>query len=277
MYRAKADGRNTARIYNMDLKEEESRRVRLSRDLENAISANEFRLVFQPIADAVSLEIVAYEALLRWHHPSLGEIPPDIFIPIAESSGLIGTIGSWIIDHALRTASTWDSKLSLAVNLSPIQFRSVGLATEICDAARRWRVAFDRLELEVTESATLLGFQRDNVLATLRDLRKSGAKVVMDDFGTGHSSLSNLREFTFDKIKIDRSFVATMHNNASSASIVKATIGLGKSLGLVIVAEGVETEDQLSVLRQWGCDQVQGFLIGKPSDLRNLVGCEAAN
>ena len=249
--------------------------MRLSRDLENAISANEFLLVFQPIADAVSLEIVAYEALLRWHHPSLGEIPPDIFIPIAESSGLIGTIGSWMIDHALRAASTWDSKVSLAVNLSPIQFRSVGLATEICAAARRWQVAFDRLELEVTESATLLGFQRDNVLATLGELRDCGAKVVMDDFGTGHSSLSNLKEFTFDKIKIDRSFVATMHDNASSSSIVKATIGLGKSLGLIIVAEGVETEEQLTMLRRWGCDQVQGLLIGKPAKVCNLAGVES--
>jgi EAL domain-containing protein (putative c-di-GMP-specific phosphodiesterase class I) len=277
LYRAKADGKNTARIYNKDLRDEERRRVRLARDLENGISANEFRLAFQPIADAVSLEIVAYEALLRWHHPSLGEIPPDVFIPIAESSGLIGAIGSWMIDHALRAASTWDPKVSLAVNLSPIQFRSVGLATEIYDGALRWGVAFDRLELEVTESATLLGFQRDNVLTTLRALRGCGAKVVMDDFGTGHSSLSNLKEFTFDKIKIDRSFVATMHNNASSSSIVKATIGLGKSLGLIIVAEGVETEEQLSVLQKWGCDQVQGFLIGKPSDLRNMAGAEAVN
>jgi diguanylate cyclase (GGDEF)-like protein len=276
LYRAKADGRNTARIYNKHLKDEESRRVRLARDLENAVSANEFRLAFQPIADAVSLEIVAYEALLRWRHPILGDIPPEIFIPIAESSGLIGTIGSWMIDNALRAASTWNSKLSLAMNLSPIQFRSDGLATQICDGARRWRVAFDRLELEVTESATLLGFQRDNVLATLVELGKCGAKVVMDDFGTGHSSLSNLKEFTFDKIKIDRSFVATMHNNASSSSIVKATIGLGKSLGLVIVAEGVETKEQLFVLQQWGCDQVQGFLIGKPTELWDVARVEAA-
>lgn len=162
LYRAKADGRNTARIYNGHLKDEQSQRVRLARDLENAVSANELRLVFQPIADTSSLEIVAYEALLRWRHPSLGDIPPDVFVPIAESSGLINAIGSWMIDHALRAASTWDPKLSLAINLSPIQFRSVGLATEICDAALRWRVAFDRLELEVTESATLLGFQREN-------------------------------------------------------------------------------------------------------------------
>ncbi|MEA1086323.1 EAL domain-containing protein [Sphingomonas sp. CD22] len=275
LYRAKADGRNTARIYNKHLKDEESRRVRLARDLENAVSANEFRLAFQPIADVVSLKIVGYEALLRWRHPILGDIPPDIFIPIAESSGLIRTIGSWVIDNALRVASTWDSKLSLAINLSPIQFRSDGLVTELCDSARRWRVAFDRLELEVTESATLLGFQRDNVLATLGELGKCGAKIVMDDFGTGHSSLSNLKEFTFDKIKIDRSFVATMHDNASSSSIVKATIGLGKSLGLIIVAEGVETEEQLFLLQQWGCDQVQGFLIGKPAELCSVACVEA--
>ncbi|MBC3941978.1 bifunctional diguanylate cyclase/phosphodiesterase [Sphingomonas albertensis] len=266
LYRAKADGRNTARIYDKHLKDEESQRVQLARDLENAISANELRLVFQPIADTVSLEIVAYEALLRWLHPRRGEIPPDVFVPIAESSGLIGTIGSWMIDQALRAASTWDPRVSLAINLSPIQFRSVSLATEIRDLSRHWGVAFDRLELEVTESATLLGFQRDNVLATLKTLRDYGAKVVMDDFGTGHSSLSNLKEFTFDKIKIDRSFVATMDSHASSSSIVKATIGLGKSLGLIIVAEGVETDEQLSILRQWGCDQVQGFLIGMPAD-----------
>lgn len=274
LYRAKADGRNTARIYDKHLKDEESERVRLARDLENAISANELRLEFQPIADTVSLKIVAYEALLRWRHRNLGNISPDVFVPIAESSGLISTIGSWMIDQALRAASTWDPQVSLAMNLSPIQFRSGSLATEICELSLHWGVAFDRLELEVTESATLLGFQRDNVLATLETLREYGAKVVMDDFGTGHSSLSNLKEFTFDKIKIDRSFVATMNSHASSSSIVKATIGLGKSLGLIIVAEGVETDEQLSILRQWGCDQVQGFLIGKPAECLAVAGTE---
>ena len=267
LYRAKASGKNTARIYNKHLKDEESHRVRLSRDLENAISGNQLRVEFQPIADAISLEIVAYEALLRWRHPGLGEIPPDVFIPIAESSDLIGPIGSWMINEALHAASTWDPRLSLAMNLSPIQFRFGDLATEIHDAAQRWDIKPHRLELEVTESATLLGFQRDVVLATLEKLREYGARIVMDDFGTGHSSLSNLKEFTFDKIKIDRSFVATMHSHASSSSIVKATIGLGKSLGLTIVAEGVEAEEQLSVLRQWGCNQVQGFLERFPADL----------
>ena len=147
------------------------------------------------------------------------------------------------------------------------------MAEEICDAARRWNVGFGRLNLEVTESAPLLGFQRDNVLATLRKLREYGAKVVMDDFGTRHSSLSNLKEFTFDKI--GRSFVATMHSHSPS-SIVRATIGLGKSLGLKIVAEGVETEAELSDLRQWGCDQVQGYLIGKPAACAAIAGKKMA-
>jgi diguanylate cyclase (GGDEF)-like protein len=277
LYRAKADGKNTARIFNKHLKEEESRRVRLGRDLESAIADDALYLTFQPIADTASLDVVAYEALLRWRHPVLGEIPPDVFIPIAESTGLIGAIGSWVIDQALRSASTWRPDLSLAINLSPIQFRLSGLNEDIRSAAERWNVSLTRMELEVTESATLLGFQRDNVLATLKQLQGLGAKVVMDDFGTGHSSLSNLKEFTFNKIKIDRSFIATMHSHGSSSSIVKATIGLGKSLGLTIVAEGVETEAQLADLRRWGCDQVQGFLIGRPEIFPDKELAGAAN
>jgi diguanylate cyclase (GGDEF)-like protein len=265
LYRAKAEGRNTARFFNKHLKEEESLRLRLARDLEQAVSADELHLAFQPIADTASMKIVGYEALLRWRHPSLGEVSPELFIPIAESSGLIKPIGLWVIDQALSVASTWDTGLSLAINLSPLQLRSTGLPSDICEAAQRWGISLGRLELEVTESATLLGYHRDSVLRTLRALQDVGAKVVMDDFGTGHSSLGNLKDFTFDKLKIDRSFVAAMLTHPPSASIVKATIGLGKSLGLTIVAEGVETEAQLADLRRWGCDQVQGYLIGRPA------------
>jgi diguanylate cyclase (GGDEF)-like protein len=267
LYRAKADGRNTARFFNKHLKEEESLRLRLARDLEEALSARQLHLAYQPIADTASMTFTGYEALLRWRHPVLGEISPDVFIPVAESTGLIAPIGSWVIDQALAEASTWNSSLSLAINLSPLQFRSKDLAAEIVNAARRWDVALGRMELEVTESATLLGHRRDNVLGTLRTLQALGATIVMDDFGTGHSSLSNLKDFTFNKLKLDRSFIDEMLEHTSSASIVKAAIGLGKSLGLTIVAEGVETEDQLTRLRQWGCDQVQGYLIGRPSNL----------
>lgn len=266
LYRAKADGRNTARFFNKHLKQEENLRLTLARDLEQAISGNQIRLVFQPIANAEPLEVTGYEALLRWKHPTMGDIPPDVFIPVAESTGMITSIGSWVINQALATASSWPSHMLVAINLSPFQFRSGDLAAEIIEAARRWNVAPDRLELEVTESATLLGFQRDNVLVALEALRRHGAKVVMDDFGTGHSSLSNLKDFAFDKIKIDRSFVASMLTHGPSASIVEAIVGLGKTLRLTIVAEGVETEAQLARLRAWGCNQVQGYLIGKPAE-----------
>ncbi|OWK29926.1 putative bifunctional diguanylate cyclase/phosphodiesterase [Sphingomonas mucosissima] len=274
LYRAKADGRNTARFFNKHLKEEESLRLMLARDLEQAISGDQLRLVFQPIADAGSLRIVGYEALLRWKHPTLGDIAPDLFIPVAESTGIITSVGSWVISRALAAASSWPPHMVVAINLSPLQFRSGDLADEIIEAARRWNVAPCRLELEVTESATLLGFQRDNVLVALESLKNHGAKAVMDDFGTGHSSLSNLKDFAFDKIKIDRSFVASMLTHAPSVSIVKAIIGLGKSLGLTILAEGVETEEQLADLRAWGCNQVQGYLIGKPAE--TIIGSSLA-
>lgn len=264
LYRAKADGRHTARFFNKHLREEESLRLRLARDLEQAIATDQLYLVFQPIADTGSLRVTGYETLLRWRHPVLGEIGPDTFIPIAESSGLIAPIGAWVIDHALAAAASWPDTLSLAINLSPLQFRTGGLADDLRCAAQAHGVALTRLELEVTESATLLGYQRVEVLATLKALQADGARVVMDDFGTGHSSLSNLKDFAFNKIKIDRSFIAAMGDHPPSASIVRAIIGLGKSLKLTIVAEGVETDAQLARLRRWGCDQVQGYLIGRP-------------
>jgi diguanylate cyclase (GGDEF)-like protein len=265
LYRAKADGRHTARFFNKDLREQESLRLRLARDLEHAIAFDQLHLVFQPIADAGTLAITGYEALLRWRHPTLGEIAPDTFVPIAESTGLIAPIGAWVIAHAVAAAAHWPEALSLAINLSPLQFRADGLADELRRAAAAHGVALSRLELEVTESATLLGYQRDEVLATLQAMQADGARVVMDDFGTGHSSLGNLKDFAFNKIKIDRSFVAAMGDHPPSASIVRAIIGLGKSLKLTIVAEGVETDAQLARLRRWGCDQVQGYLIGRPS------------
>ncbi|WP_375270546.1 putative bifunctional diguanylate cyclase/phosphodiesterase [Sphingomonas sp.] len=274
LYRAKNDGRHTARFFNDRLKAEESLRLQLSRDLEQAIAGDQLWLAFQPIAQLDARpgvdarpdasRVTGYEALLRWHHPALGEIGAETLIPIAESTGLIAPIGQWVIERALAEASTWAPDLSVAINLSPLQFRAGDLAADIRRAAARHGIALERIELEVTESATLLEYQRDDVLATLKALQADGARVAMDDFGTGHSSLSNLKDFSFNKIKIDRSFVAAMRDHPPSASIVRAIIGLGKSLKLTIVAEGVETEQQLADLRRWGCDQVQGYLIGRP-------------
>jgi len=264
MYRAKSEGRHTARFFDDGLKEEVRLRWRLGHDLEGAIERGELHLCYQPIADAGTLRVHGYEALLRWTHPELGEISPDQFIPLAESSGGIVPIGLWVADQAMAAAAQWDERVSLALNLSPIQFRHERLADELLALAARHRIAPRRLEFEVTESATLLGTRREAVLTTLRALQSAGAQVVMDDFGTGHSSLGNLREFRFDKLKVDRSFVQSMVDHAPSASIVRSIVALGQSLSIPVVAEGVETSVQLQVLRGWGCDEVQGYLIGRP-------------
>ncbi len=263
LYRAKSDGRNTARFFDTGLLEEVSLRNRLGRDLERAIDANQLYLAYQPIATPDG-RITGFEALLRWTHTDLGDIRPDIFIPIAEATGQIGRIGHWVADTAMAAAAQWPESIKLALNLSPLQFRDAELAGSLLDLATKHGITTDRLELEVTESATLLDQHRHAVQTTLRRLQAAGAILAMDDFGTGHSSLSNLKEFTFDKLKIDRSFVATMLSDDASAVIVKATIGLGKSLGMSIVAEGVETAEQLAQLREWGCDQLQGYHIGRP-------------
>lgn len=265
MYRAKAEGRHTARFFDDQFKEEVRLRWRLSRDLDGAIERGELYLAFQPIADTATLEVIGHEALVRWAHPELGEIPPDRFIPLAEASGRIDAIGRWVADRAMEAASAWPEHITLALNLSALQFRQPALAHELLALARRHRIAPTRLEFEVTESATLLDNRRQPVLTVLRTLQHQGARIVMDDFGTGYSSLSNLRDFRFDKLKVDRSFVMTMLDHAPSASIVRSIVALGTSLGIPVVAEGVENEAQLALLRKWSLNQVQGYLLGRPS------------
>lgn len=264
LYRAKSDGGNTARFYDIGLQDEIRLKRRLGRDLESAIADGQFHVVYQPIA-TMAMRVTGYEALLRWHHPELGAIAPCQFIPIAESTGQIDAIGRWMADQAMAAAAQWRSDLTVSLNLSPLQFRQSDLAAALLGLAARHGLAPARLAFEVTESATLLGHHREAVLAALRQLQDAGARIAMDDFGTGHSSLSNLKDFRFDTLKIDRSFVAAMLVDQPSASIIRATIGLGRSLGAVVVAEGVEYRDQLDALRDWGCDQVQGYLIGRPA------------
>ncbi|MEH3104152.1 MAG: EAL domain-containing protein [Sphingomonas phyllosphaerae] len=271
MYRAKAEGRQTARFFDDQFKEEVRLRWRLSRDLDGAAERGELYLAFQPIVDADTLQVIGQEALLRWAHPELGDVRPDQFIPLAETSGRIDTIGLWMADQAMAAASRWPDHITLALNLSAIQFRQPALAHELLALARRHRLAPTRLEFEVTESATLLDKRRQPVLTVLRTLQHHGAAIVMDDFGTGYSSLGNLRDFRFDKLKVDRSFVATMLDHAPSGSIVRSIAALGASLGIAIVAEGVEEAAQLARLREWGIPQAQGFLIGHPS--REAIHC----
>lgn len=277
LYRAKAEGRNTARFFDTALREAEALRVRLARDLTSAIDENRLAIAYQPIAEAGSLRIVGYEALVRWDHPTLGRVPPETFLPVAETSGSIRPMGKWVAERAIRAAADWDDGVSLALNLSSSQFREPDFVDELIALAARHRMAMHRLEFEVTEGATLASHQRQAVLEGLMRLQAAGARIVMDDFGTGYSSLGTLRDYRFDKLKIDRSFVGAMQDHRPSASIVRATIGLGKSLGVTIVAEGVETEQQLNQLRLWGCHQVQGYLVGRPEeDSTALAGFRAA-
>lgn len=271
MYRAKSEGRHTARFFDEALKEETRLRWRLSRDLEGAVERGEMSLVYQPMADARTLRVIGYEALLRWRHPELGDIRPDQFIPLAESSGRIDSLGLWVADQAMAAARGWPDHAIVALNLSPVQFRQADLAADLLALAERHGLAPERLEFEVTESATLLGHRRDAVLGALRALQDRGARIVMDDFGTGYSSLGNLRDFGFDKLKVDRSFVSAMLDHAPSASIVRSIAALGESLGVPVAAEGVETEEQLALLRRWGFPQVQGYLLGRPERLETVL------
>ncbi|UUL83262.1 putative bifunctional diguanylate cyclase/phosphodiesterase [Sphingomonas qomolangmaensis] len=271
LYRAKADGRNTARFFDEGMEAETRLRRRLSRDLQGAAQAGQFHICYQPIAACDTLEVIGYEALLRWRHPDLGDVAPSVFIPIAESTGSIDNIGRWMAGEALAEAARWRPDLTLALNLSPVQFRQPDLADALYALAGQHGVAIGRVQFEVTENVTLLGHQRDAVLTSLRQLQHWGAKVVMDDFGTGHASLSNLQAFEFDGMKIDGRFIAAMLDHRSSALIVRAAIGLGKSLGVPVVAECVETQAQFEQLCAWGCTQVQGYLFGRPVSADQLT------
>ena len=206
--------------------------------------------------------VIAFEALVRWHHPTRGLIPPSAFIPLAEDGGLIIPLGEWILRTACREAASWKSKLLLAVNLSPAQFRHGDLPGLVHAVLLETGLSPSRLELEITESVLIDDFGRAQ--AILRRLKSLGVKITTDDFGTGYSSLSYLQSFPFDKIKVDRSFVSDLETNNNNAAIVRAVITLARSLNLPVLAEGVETEAQRLILRQEGCDQIQGYLIGKP-------------
>ncbi|HZG33277.1 MAG TPA: EAL domain-containing protein, partial [Sphingopyxis sp.] len=203
-----------------------------------------------------------YEALLRWDHAERGEVPPDDFIPIAEDIGAIVQIGEWVLREACTIAAGWPENISVAVNVSTIQFQVPNLPAIVRDALDRAGLAAHRLELEITETAFLRN--RQSALKALHEIRAMGVRVAMDDFGTGYSSLSNLKAFPFDKIKIDKSFVSSIDDDAAARSIVRAIIGLGRSFNMPIVAEGVETEAQRQMLLDEGCPQAQGFYFGRP-------------
>jgi EAL domain-containing protein (putative c-di-GMP-specific phosphodiesterase class I) len=231
-------------------------------DLRNALARNEFELHYQTLVDIASHKTCGAEALVRWRHREHGLIPPDQFIPVAEEIGVIIPLGEWILRTACAEAATWPAHVKLAVNLSPVQFRSAELIDVVEDALARSGLPPDRLELEITESVLL---QKDaGNLDTLHRLANLGVDIVLDDFGTGYSSLSYLRTFPFEKIKIDRSFVAELSHRADCGAIVCAITGLGQTLDVITTAEGVETREQLELLRAAGCRQAQGYLFSRP-------------
>jgi EAL domain-containing protein (putative c-di-GMP-specific phosphodiesterase class I) len=240
----------------------------LERDLRSAIVHDEFELHFQPIVEIWSGETHGAEALVRWRHPQRGMIAPGDFISLAEEIGLIDTLGEWILNKACSEAASWPVGIKLAVNLSPAQFGRGNLIDIVSGALAKSGLPASRLELEITESV-LLQKNAEN-LAQLHQIQALGVAIVLDDFGTGYSSLSYLNMFPFDKIKIDRSFVAELSSRANSAAIVCAVIGLGQSLNIATTAEGIETEEQLELLRAAGCRLGQGYLFSRPVPATDL-------
>jgi len=262
LYRAKADGRGRLHFFEPELDRRIQLRRALELDLRKALSNSEFELYYQPLINVRTGQVSAFEALLRWQHPERGLVSPAEFIPLAEEIGLIIPLGEWVLREACAEAMTWPADVKVAVNLSPVQFKSRSLVSAVLTALAYSRLPAARLELEITESV-LLG-ETDANLATLHQLRELGVHISMDDFGTGYSSLSYLRSFPFDKIKIDQSFVRELAERPDCMAIIRAVAGLGKSLGIATTAEGVETLEQLERLRAEGCTEVQGYLFSPP-------------
>jgi diguanylate cyclase (GGDEF)-like protein/PAS domain S-box-containing protein len=268
LYRAKSDGRGTWRFFEPEMDARLQARRKLELDLREALAKNQFDLYYQPICDLELNRVCGIEALLRWRHPTRGFVPPSEFIPVAEEIGLIVQLGDWVLKRACAQASEWPSYVKVAVNVSPAQFKGPGLVQSVSDALSASGLSPQRLELEITESVLLTNSVA--TLAILHALRDRGIRISMDDFGTGYSSLSYLRSFPFDKIKIDQSFVRDVAAPGESSLIVRAIIGLSRSLGMRTTAEGVETEEQLARLRAEGCNEVQGYLFGMPSLPRHI-------
>ena len=262
LYRAKSDGRGAYRFFESEMDAKAQERRRLEMDLRQAIEFEQLEVYYQPFVDIYSDRIVGVEALVRWNHPTRGLISPLEFIGLAEETGLIIPLGERVLKRACMDAVKWPLDIRIAVNLSPAQFRSRELVAIVSKILEQSGLAPERLELEITESLLLRDTETN--LKVLHALKSLGVRISMDDFGTGYSSLGNLRSFPFDKIKIDRSFVKDLAVNPDSAAIVRAVLGLGRSLGMSTTAEGVENRDQLSYLRAEGCSEVQGYFFSRP-------------
>jgi diguanylate cyclase (GGDEF)-like protein/PAS domain S-box-containing protein len=262
LYRAKHDGRCCWRFFEKSMDTKLRARREMEQDLRQAIARRELSLCYQPVFSAKGLVLTGYEALLRWTHPVRGAIRPDVFIPLAEECGMIAAIGRWVLETACAEAASWPERHSIAVNLSPAQFDDADFAAQVTTIMAKAGLAPERLELEVTEG--LLIKDSDAALRILAALKAQGIRIALDDFGTGYSSLSYLRRFEFDRLKIDRSFIAELGTNDEADALVRTILAMSRSLHLDVTAEGVETERQLSILQELRCDSVQGYLLGRP-------------
>jgi len=273
MYHSKEQGRNTYSYFTDSMNQQVSRRLALEEQMHGALDRDEFKICYQALIEISSRKVIGAEALLRWHNPALGKITPAEFIPIAEQTGMIVPIGRFVLTEALNLAARiqqqCDEKFKMSVNLSPWQFRDPNLVTVVGEAIRLSGVSGETLELEITEGTLLSGETYiGNALDALSDM---GVSIAMDDFGTGYSSLSYLRRYPFDRLKIDRSFIQDIMEDAADLELVNATIAMAHGLELKVVAEGVEAEDQLAILAAQGCDYAQGYLFGKPASPEQIV------
>jgi EAL domain-containing protein (putative c-di-GMP-specific phosphodiesterase class I) len=272
---AKSEGRGRYRFFEAEMDARVQLRHGLEQDLREAILRAEFALHYQPIVDARTGHACGFEALLRWNHPTRGMISPADFIPVAEECGMISPIGEWVLGEACRQATTWPAELHVAVNLSPVQFRRSDLPGVIGRALAASGLSAGRLELEITETVLLKSNEAN--LKILHELRDLGLCIAMDDFGVGYSSLGYLRQFPFDKIKIDQSFIKDITQRRDVLFIVRSIVGLCRDLGIRVTVEGVETPEQLAILLAEGCTELQGYLFSRPQPadaLAALIGAQ---
>jgi EAL domain-containing protein (putative c-di-GMP-specific phosphodiesterase class I) len=266
MYQAKEEGRNTARFFTSQLNDRALARIRIEGQLRQALEQGEFLLFYQPLVDIATDRIIGAEALLRWTSPALGSVPPDQFIRVAEDTGLIIPIGEWVLHEACRQARDWQAAglddLYLSVNVSSRQFRGLTLVGSVCAALQDNDLPADMLQLEITEG--LLMDDLPETRAAINELIARGVRLAVDDFGTGYSSLSYLTRFPVDTVKIDRSFTTDILADRVRATLVDAIIAMAHRLSLKVIAEGVETIEQLEFLRSYGCDVAQGYLFSRP-------------
>jgi diguanylate cyclase (GGDEF)-like protein len=275
MYAAKAAGRRTYRFFDPAMEAEANRRREIERDLRKALAEDELEVHYQPLVDLKTDEVTGCEALLRWRHPGRGMVSPADFIPVAEETGLIEEIGQWVLRTACAEAATWPPHVHVAVNVSPIQFKSGTLTLKVASALAETGLDPRRLELEITEAVLIA--DDDAALAALNQLRALGVNIALDDFGTGYSSLQYLQRFPFDKIKIDRSFVKEVVRNSSSASIIRAVVSIAADRDMITTAEGVETLQQRETVQNLGCTQMQGYLFSAARPAQEIRGLLAAS